>query len=66
MDSIIEQGDSLIDKLRGEYHFKKFFSHYGLLGTVLFYSNLWKTIGYYTTLLVNFCIFVSYTNELDA
>lgn len=63
MDSVIEQGDALIEKLRGEYRFKKFFSQYGLLGVVLFYSNLWKTLGYYTTLLINFFIFVSYTDE---
>lgn len=64
MDSVIEQGDALIDRLRGEYKFKKFFSRYGLLGVVLFYSNLWKTLGYYLTLIINFSIFVSYTSEL--
>ena len=65
MDSIIECSDNLIEKLRGEDRFKKFFAQYGLLGVVLFYSNLWKTLGYYTSLLINFFIFVSYTNELD-
>ncbi len=65
MDSVIEQGDALIDRLRGEYKFKKFFQRYGLVGVVLFYSNLWKTLGYYMALLLNFCIFVSYTSELE-
>lgn len=50
-----------------EYNFKKFFTHYSIIGAFVQHTELWAKLAFYTVILLNIMIFYSYTeNKINA
>jgi hypothetical protein len=59
----VNDSTDVIRRMKIEYHFKKFFINYPLLGAFVYYTELWKTLSFYIIIILNMMNLVSFTAE---
>lgn len=63
IEVLVETSTDLIRRMKIEYQFKKFFINYPLIGALVYHTELWKTLSYYTILILNIMNLYSFTAE---
>ncbi len=63
IEVLVETSTDLIRRMKIEYQFKKFFSIYPFIGALVYHTELWKTLAYYTILILNIMNLYSFTAE---
>lgn len=65
IEVLVSNSTDLIRRMKIEYEFKKFFVNYPFIGAFVYYTELWKSLAYYSILILNFMNLYSFTAAND-
>ena len=60
VEALMEAVPDLIRKAKIEYEYKKFFINMPFFGPMVFYTELWKTLSFYLTIILNLMALLSF------
>ena len=61
IEVLVNESTDLIRRMKIEYEFKKFFINYPFIGPFVYYTELWKNLAFFSTLVLNFMNLYSFT-----
>jgi len=63
IDALVKDSPDLINRMKIEYEFKKYFIDYPLIGPFMLYTELWKTLSFYSIVILNLINLYSFTGK---
>lgn len=61
IEALVDTSTDLIRRMKIEYQFKKFFINQPFIGALVYHTELWKTLAFYTILVLNVMNLYSFT-----